>query len=74
MKHALCLLALLVVLCILVRRSPPEYAGLPHRQDWELYKQANSPAAKDCPVGTTPIYVIEADTAFFIECYRETSE
>lgn len=47
-----------------------EFKGLPHRQDWELYKQANSPAAKDCPAGTTAIYVVANDVPFFIECFR----
>lgn len=42
--------------------------GLPHRQDWELYKQANSPAADKCPEGTLPMYVELDGHEFFEEC------
>lgn len=48
--------------------------GLPHRQDWELYKQANSPAKGKCPSGTLPLYIINDDqSALFLECQRSNS-
>jgi hypothetical protein len=46
---------------------------LPHRQEWELFRQANSPS-KDCP-GQYPIYVGADDgTAFFLECFGHRGE
>jgi hypothetical protein len=42
--------------------------GLPHRQEWELFRQAYSPA-RDCPDGTAMLIEV-AGTVFFLECQR----
>lgn len=41
-----------------------------HRADWELYKQANSPALGQCPEGTTSEYVDIDDQTYFEGCTR----
>ena len=45
-----------------------KYEGLPHRQEWELFRQGNSPA-RDCP-GSTAMLIEVAGTVFFLECQR----
>jgi hypothetical protein len=45
--------------------------SLPHRADWELYKQANSPDAKHCSAGTIAYYLYnDDDSPVFLECMR----
>jgi|GEM_PF-6047403 len=44
------------------------FQGLPHRQEWELFRQAYSPA-RDCPDGTAMLIEV-AGTVFFLECQR----
>lgn len=44
--------------------------SLPHRQQWELFKQANSPSAYECPEGTRAMYVTLDEKDFFLECMR----
>ncbi len=44
------------------------FESLPHRQDWELFRQAYSPA-RDCPGGTAMMIEV-AGTVFFLECQR----
>jgi hypothetical protein len=45
-----------------------KYQGLPHRQEWELFRQANSPS-RDCP-GATAMLIDVDGTLFFLECQR----
>lgn len=66
MRSVLILSALLLSACT----TPPPQKSLPHRQEWELYRQANSPASHSCPMGTFSVYVIEDDKPFFLECIR----
>ncbi len=42
--------------------------GLPHRQEWELFRQADSPS-RDCPGGTAMLIEV-AGALFFLECLR----
>ena len=44
------------------------FESLPHRQEWELFRQAYSPA-RDCPGGTAMLIEV-AGTVFFLECQR----
>ncbi len=44
------------------------FESLPHRQEWELFRQAYSPA-RDCPGGTAMLVEV-AGTVFFLECQR----
>ena len=50
------------------KRKKPKEKGLPHRQEWELFRQGNSPA-RDCP-GATAMLIEVAGTVFFLECQR----
>jgi len=43
-------------------------AGLPHRQEWELFRQGYSPA-RDCPGGTAMLIEVSG-SVFFLECQR----
>ncbi len=45
-----------------------KFEGLPHRQEWELFRQAYSPA-RDCPGGTAMLIEV-AGSVFFLECQR----
>ncbi len=51
-----------------VKTTKVRYEGLPHRQEWELFRQGNSPA-RDCP-GATAMLIEVAGTLFFLECQR----
>ena len=44
------------------------FESLPHRQEWELFRQANSPA-RNCP-GATAMLIDVDGTVFFLECQR----
>lgn len=49
--------------------------GLPHRAEWELYRQANSTDSRHCPDGTFPYFLSNDDgTPIFLECVRGTSQ
>lgn len=48
--------------------------GLPHRQEWELYRQANSPTASQCTEGTQPFYIVEDGHMFFLMCVNVRSQ
>lgn len=65
-----CVFAAAVALHYLPAPIKPD-RGLPHRQEWELYKQANSPAAGNCPEGTAAMYVAVDDKEFFLECFSQ---
>jgi len=45
-----------------------KFEGLPHRQEWELFRQGYSPA-RDCPDGMAMLIEV-AGTVFFLECQR----
>jgi hypothetical protein len=46
-------------------------ASLPHRADWELFRQANSPDAQHCEPGTIPYFLDGEDgRPTFLECMR----
>jgi hypothetical protein len=45
-----------------------KFESLPHRQEWELFRQAYSPG-RDCPGGTAMMIEV-AGTLFFLECQR----
>ena len=45
-----------------------QFEGLPHRQEWELFRQGYSPA-RDCPDGMAMLIEV-AGTVFFLECQR----
>jgi hypothetical protein len=45
-----------------------KFESLPHRQEWELFRQAYSPG-RDCPGGTA-MFIEVAGTLFFLECQR----
>jgi hypothetical protein len=51
-----------------VKTKKAKYEGLPHRQEWELFRQGNSPA-RDCPGATAMLIEVEG-TSFFLECLR----
>jgi hypothetical protein len=69
MKHYVLMSALLlVVLAIGAGCSEPEQPTyLPHRAEWELYRQANSPDSHHCELGTVPYYLVDGT---FLECMR----
>jgi hypothetical protein len=55
-------------LCHRVRQFP---APLPHRQAWELFRQANSPSRADCDSPRLSYYVELTDgSQIFLECLR----
>jgi len=63
-RYLYLILSLLVCAC-------SSSGALPSRQEWELYRQANSPDSRHCQIGTRPYYVYGDDgTPFFVECMR----
>jgi hypothetical protein len=51
-----------------VKTKIAKYEGLPHRQEWELFRQGNSPA-RACPGATAMLIEVEG-SSFFLECLR----